>query len=118
MEIKWIEYEGKKILYCDFRGAKDETDMIDLLRQSIKIGSKNDQPCPVLSNFEGTYLSQGFMDEAKSLSKQYTQKIKKRALVGITGVKKILLKAYITLTGEQTNMVFDTEEDALKWLIS
>jgi hypothetical protein len=30
MEVKWIEYKGKNILYVDYQDAKSTTDMIKI----------------------------------------------------------------------------------------
>ena len=44
-------------------------------------------------------------------------KIQKTATVGITRIKKILFKAYITFTGQKDVKLFDNQKEALDWLI-
>jgi len=119
MEVKMIEYRGKKIAYMDFRGAKDENDMITTLKQEYELERKlNERNLYRLANFENTYLSQKFMDEAKKMGKDIAKnKTVKSAFVGIVGVKKILLGAYIAFSGEKNFKTFDDEEDAKNWLV-
>ena len=118
MQVKWIEYKGKKILSVDYRGANSLEDMVNVLHQEVNIEKTLKEKTVVLANFEGTHGSGEYMSELKKLGKEVrNEKTSKTALLGITGVKKVLLSAYIAFTGDKNLRPFDNEEDALAWLI-
>lgn len=57
------------------------------------------------------------MDEVKKVGNAVLKvKIQKTATVGITGIKKILFKAYIVFTGQKDVKLFDNQKEALDWL--
>jgi hypothetical protein len=119
MEVKWIEFKGKKIVYSDFRGAKDENDMIETLKYQFEferiIIGKNFLR---LTNFENTFVTQKFLDEIKRLGKELMKEKKvKSAIIGIVGIKKIFVSAYIKFTGDENIKTFNNEEDAKNWLV-
>jgi hypothetical protein len=116
MEVKWIEYEGKKILYSNFQGAKNEDELLKTLNTQIEILRKEAQKTLLLVNIGDVHATDKFNSELRRLSKEVVQpKTSKSAMVGITGVKKIIFSAIIRFSGENAKL-FDTEEDAKKWL--
>jgi len=119
MEVRMIEFKGKKILYVDYRGAVNEDDMLANLKKEIEIERTLKEKTLLLSNFQDTYVSPNYMNEVNKTGKEIRTKIiSKTALVGIQGVKSILLRSYITFTGQKDMKTFDTEELAKEWLIS
>jgi len=119
MEVKMIDVKGKKVLYVDYRGASNEDDMLANLKKEIEIERTLTEKTLLLSNFQDTYVSPNYMNEVNKTGKEIRSKIiSKTALVGIQGVKSILLRSYITFTGQKEMKTFDTEELAKDWLIS
>ena len=119
MEVKFIEHKGNKILYVDYRGAKNDSDLFKVLEKDVEIEKTLTEKSLLLANFENTFLSYRYMEEVKKSGKEIRRKImKKTALVGITGLKVIMLKSYIQFTGQKNMKTFRTEEEALEWLIS
>ena len=117
MEVKWIECKGKSILYIDYRGVVEHSDSISLLRTAVEIEKNSNGNLLILQNFEKTFANDEYMAEVKKLGKDVKDKVSKNALVGITGVKKILLSTYIAISGEKSIKTFNTEEEAKEWLI-
>ncbi len=119
MEIKWIEYKGKKILYCDYRGAKNDREMIDHINRFADILRKQTGKTLTISNFENTVISTAFMSEAKRLGTEVgILKMGKSAQLGITGLKRIMLDGYNAVTGQKDNKMFPGEVEAKDWLVS
>jgi hypothetical protein len=56
------------------------------------------------------------MSRANEIGKKYDPRIEKEAIVGATGVKKILLASYLAFTGQQTMREFKARAEALEWL--
>ena len=117
MEVKIIEYKGKKILYADHRGAKDDFDMIKILYKGIEIEKTLKEGSLLLANFENSFNSFRFLEEVKKTGKFRSKIMKKMAFVGITGIKIILLKMYIEFNGKKGIKTFDNEDEARDWLV-
>lgn len=109
-----IEYKGKKIIYADYRGLTDKEEMIKVLDQGLALHKANPDSIGVITNFTDTYLSQDFVEKIKQDTKGISGKI---ALIGITGVKKILINA-INKVVQANTKIHDDEISAKEWLIS
>ena len=70
----------------------------------------------VLANVEGAAIST--LETIKRGGKgRIAPKVAKSALLGVTGLKDILLRAYNTFTGSSARS-FSIEAEALDWLVS
>jgi hypothetical protein len=118
MGVSWIEHLGKRILYVDYRGAKNADDSLPILKEAIEIERSSAGHLLLLQNYTGTYANQEFYEEIKVLGKQVQDKVFRNAVVGFDGIKKILLSGYILFTGDKTIKTFDAEEPAKKWLVA
>ena len=117
MNPSWIEYRGKSILYLDYRGVKDTAESLRILRDGFEMEMNSAGNILILQNFEGAVANEVYMAEVKKLGKIAKDKVKKNACVGITGIKRLLLQAYVAFSGEKTLRTFETEEGAKKWLV-
>ena len=68
-----------------------------------------------LINCEGAFGNKTIMGELKRIGKLTKPYYTKTAIVGVTGMKSILFKAYNAVVKSNTKS-FDTEEDAKEWL--
>jgi hypothetical protein len=117
MSVSWKEYKGFKILYIDYRGMGEDEGIKNIESQAEFMKTLPD-PVLVLGNYEGTYATGRFLDRAKELGKEIIErKTRKGALVGITGVKKLLLNIYNLASGGNLKAC-DSEEQALEYLIN
>ena len=116
MTVSWKESQGKKYLYCDISNSVPEqsSPLVDEL--IIILGSSSGQLL-FLANIENAVISPEFMKKAKLNGKLFQDKIKKSAVVGVKGLKKMLMNSYIAFTGSKFKL-FDSEEEALKYLTS
>lgn len=117
MKSKWIEFNGKQILYQDFSNYFfNEKAVIDELKtvETLVMGQP-DNSVLVISNFSNTEITANLMpilNESSSKTKAY---IRKTAVLGITGVKRTLGDLLSRITG-QSLMYFNTEAEAKEWL--
>jgi hypothetical protein len=119
MEVKFIEHKNKRILYVDYRGAKNENDMLDTLKKDVEIEKTLKDKTLLLANFENAPITQKYMDEVKRSGVEIRSKImSKTALIGITGIKNIFVQGYIRFTGQKDMKMFNSEDDAKEWLVS
>lgn len=115
MSVNWIEYKGKEILFIDYRGLGLE-ESLETLEQVDKIMAERNEKALILVDTRDTYTSAEFMARLKESGKRMRPLMEKQAIVGITGLKAILLDAYNRFTGSALRP-FSTLEEAKEWLV-
>lgn len=121
MKSKWITYKGKKIMLTDYSGVKTDKTSIQALQM------ENDAADAVIcEQLEGSVLclvdirdSVGSSDVVaimKNSAKRTKPYIRKMAVVGVTGVKRILADAIIRFSGRDL-VFFDDMQSAQEWLV-
>lgn len=114
-----ILYKGKEILYTDYRGCKTDTELIAVLDEAAQILESRKDKVLGLSNYEGIFAGQDFMNRIKQVGREVaSKKFDRSAAIGVTGLKQILFQAYIAFTGDKNTRAFSSEEEAKDWLAS
>lgn len=117
MRVEWISHKGKKILFINYSEIKSQGEMLEVLNESLKIIREASGTILALSDMTNASVGPDFMKEAKEKGKELAGKAEKTAILGITGLKSMLLKGYNLFTGE-TMKPFSTREEALDYLAS
>jgi phenylalanyl-tRNA synthetase beta subunit len=115
MSASWIDYKGKEILFIDYRGLGME-ESLETLNRANEMMQERGGKILVLVDTRDTYTSPEFMARLKESGKQLGSVMEKQAVVGITGLKAILLDAYNRFTGASLRP-FSTQEEAKEWLV-
>ncbi len=116
MPVKYIQYKGKTILYCDFRNLTGD-EGIAVLDDEAKAMRTWTQKGLILSDFHNSKGSTGFMSHAKKLGKEiFAPMTHKAAAIGLTGIQMVLLQAYNAFSKDKL-VPFNSEEEAKEWLI-
>lgn len=117
MTISWIEYKGRKILKTVYTGHTHQEN-VKLLEEQGEF-ERRDPNLLILSDYRGTHASQEYMEKVKAYGKEFrggpTQV--KNAVIGIDGLKRVLLDGYLRFTGDKNTKSFNSEEEALEWLV-
>lgn len=117
MKSKWIEHRGKKILFADYSNFTDlsafkqEVDSVT----SITINEPKDSVL-LLVDVTGTIGESEMVDYLKESAKADDENMKKVAVVGVSGYRRIFLRAVIQFTRLSVK-TFDQIEDAKDWLV-
>ena len=115
MPANWIEYKGKEILFIDYRGlGLDES--LETLDRAGEMIAERKKKILILVDTRDAYTSPEFMTRLKESGKEMSSLMEKQAIVGITGLKAILLNAYNRFTGSALRP-FSTLEEAKEWLV-
>jgi len=110
-----IYYKGKEILYADYRGL-NEAECIDLERKLESAVLKDNKPHLQLINVTGGFGTPAYMKVANEVGKNIKHLILKGGIVGIKGVKKVLLMSYNVLVGGKLKP-FNSEDEAKEYLV-
>ncbi len=116
MSLSFITHKGKRIMFIDYTSCKNIEEMIKVLEQVIMEYEKPGGQYLTLNDFTGTYGSTEFMNAASKHKELFDSKTIKTAVLGITGIKKILLNGYNAFV-KKKQMPFDTKEEALEYLV-
>lgn len=118
MEVTWIEYGGKKVLFSNYEGCKTSKEMISILYKEAEMLKKHEGKALVMANYEKSFGSNEYMNALKEISEEVLKnKIEKTATLGITGVKEALFKGYMFFSGQKKVRLFYDKDEALEWLI-
>lgn len=119
MRSKWVNYQGYPIFYQDFSGH-DQFNPVAVLQELAEVQAVVLQQPPnsllVLADFRNTQIGKELMDMLTESSRLTQSHIKKTAVLGVTGPKRILAAMLASLTGQRLTM-FDQQSQALDWLI-
>lgn len=117
MRSKWIEYNGKKIFYQDFsslfynsQAVKDELAAVQEVVLSEPANS-----VLVVSNFKDTQVGADLMGILNDASAKTKDRVRKTAVLGVSGFKRTLGDMLSRLTGQPLKY-FEYEEEAKEWL--
>lgn len=115
MGVEWIEHKGKKILYIQYTGLK-QSEMLDLIIKASQmiLESKSNEVLS-LTDVTDCFINNDFMELSKKQGLITLPLTQKAAVVGITGLKSILLKASNAFT-PKPRVPFETIEQAKDWL--
>jgi len=116
MGAEWITHKGKKIIYINYADLKSDemVKLVEKATQMIVDTKVNDNL--VLTDVNNAVVSEEFMEAAKKNSKISLPLSKKSAIVGVTGMKKILLVT-INRFSAKPRVPFDDLEKAKDWLV-
>jgi len=93
--------------------------MMAVLNEEVGIEKKAIAKVAVLANYSGVHAGSRYMDAVKKAGKEVrNEKTAKTALLGIDGLKKVLLSGYIAFTGAKDIKAFENESEAKDWLIA
>lgn len=116
MKIQWIEYKEAKILYSDYR-TLNPNEMIAQLQQETRLILQQKEPILYLANVTNTVISSEFMKEVNKDGRLTRTHVKKSAIIGVIGLKAIMLNTFNMITGIQAR-AFTDEIDAKEYLVA
>jgi hypothetical protein len=119
MRSRWITHKGERIFFADLSGLGRHPDAFqEELIEAETIGSQQPEgSLLVLTDVRDTILSSEVMDLAKESSARMTKYIRKEAIIGVTGIRQILLDAVSRFSGRHF-ATFDDIEAAKDWLVN
>src|SRR5688572_18807961 len=118
MKSNWETRAGKRILYCKFgdfekdvTGLSAEIDAVDEL-----ILREPPDSVLLLVDLRGTVTSSAVVELFKKSSAKTKGYVRKQAIIGISGIQKMLAQA-VAWFSRETFVLFDTPEAAREWLV-
>jgi hypothetical protein len=116
VSIQWLTHKNKKILHIKYSGLSPKEMKDQILTATQLIVDTNSKENLVISDMIDCYVDNDFIELAKEKGKISLPHCKKSAIVGISGIKKILLKSVNVITSKP-RVPFDTMDDAKEWIV-
>ncbi len=116
MPVSYVTHKNRKILHVDFKDIKEKEKVLDNLEEMVKFYKSATEDIYLLLDVRGTFTDPEVMDKLKNYGKSvFKGKSKKRAVLGVSGIKSILLRAYSLFTNTDV-APFDDIEQAKDYL--
>ena len=116
MPVSYITHNNRKILHVDFKDIKDKETVLNNLEDMVKFYKSATEDIYLLLDVRGTFTDPEVMDKLKNYGKTvFKGKSKKRAVLGVSGIKSLLLRAYSMFTNTDV-APFDDIEAAKNYL--
>lgn len=119
MKSHWVEHVGKRVFIADFRSFGTDASGLQQECDDILVELSTHPPKSVrsISVVEGTVGTPQILRVFKDLLPYTSKYVGKRALVGLTGVRRTFLQILDKLTGGTHFVTFDTLPEALDWIV-
>ena len=114
--MKWISHKGKDILYEDYTNLTGKQ-IARLVPAITKITEEKDyKDILLLLDLSNSFANKEATNAFGESGKISKDRLKKTAVLGITGVKKVLLN-FVTKVSNVDAKPFSTEEEAKDYLV-
>ncbi|MCP4678486.1 MAG: hypothetical protein GY854_23850 [Deltaproteobacteria bacterium] len=114
--VNWINHKGKEILVLNYSKLADGEHLSQVDRVESSVQSTTQKEILKLTVITDTHINEAFMTRIEQLNHKYDSLVEKEAVVGITGLKKVLLKARGVVSSKEIK-AFDDTEAAKDWLV-
>lgn len=115
-KIRFIHHEGKKILYLDFSRSKAEEVLQTIGAAKKVIAAHPEKSLLTLTDVTDARFNEAVTREMKEFAAHNRPYVRAAAVVGITGLKKIIFDAVVAFSQRKLS-AFDDLEQAKQWLI-
>jgi hypothetical protein len=119
MRLQRIQHKGKEIVLADYDGLNPDEFLQEVLmnheewKNMVQRGEKD---ILVLSDVTGAIANDKVVRAFQEMSKTMESNTKASAVVGITGLRRFLLRAINKVSPFETEP-FETRTEAMEWLI-
>lgn len=115
--LSYIQVSGKEIVYVDYSGCKTDQ-MLSIFDQTKREILAKGVRCRILTDFNNTYITPEFLRHAEKEMPEVKHLIIKNAFIGMSRPKRMILKGFVLLMRKPDFVAFDTEKEALEYLLS
>lgn len=116
MSLSIIEHNGRNVLYIDYSRCKSTEEMLAILETVKEHFVRSHGTFLTLNDFTGVTADNEFMAKVKSYSnKIFDPRTERSAVLGVTGLKKMILCMYNTMVSNKQVPFYDKTK-ALNYL--
>ena len=117
MPISHFTHKGTPIMFADYRECVTPEQQLALLDE-VASTMQSKSEVRLLVDYNGIKAGPNYMAKLKEYGNTVFKKhMKCSAVLGITGLKKILFNGYSRATGAKNIKAIDSRDEALDWLV-
>ena len=115
-KFQFIEHNGKRIFYLDFKGV--EMEKVSGILDEAKPVVSDQPPKSVrhLTDVTGTSFSKQIIQQFKAYAHHNEPFIYRSAAVGVSGLMVVLFNAVVKFSGRSNLVLKSSMQEALDWL--
>ncbi len=114
--VRHVKHKGRDIIQVDLSDSRSEEESISILEKARElIDVHAPKTVLLLTNVTNAHYGPKGAEAMKAYSKANTNLVKASAVVGVSGIKRVIYQAIVRMTGRHI-ATFDTVEQALDWL--
>lgn len=119
MKSHWITHQNQRVFLADYSNFGTNMEALKTELDAVVATVSQEPPASVkvLNNVQGTTGAPGATALLRETVTKTNPYIRKRAVIGLGGIRRGLLDIINTFTGRGTIHAFDDERSALDWLI-
>ena len=117
MSVSHFSHRGTQIMFADYRECKKPEQQLGLLDE-VATTMKLYPQVRLLVDYEGISAGPNYMTRLKEYGNTvFKEHMMCSAVLGITGLKKVLFNGYQLATGAKNVKAFASRNEALDWLV-
>jgi hypothetical protein len=114
---RFIEHRGKRILVLDYSDMRDPDEAIAAIEQSKRVAATHPpHSLLVMTVVRNARYNSAVLQALKELASHNEPYVKASAIVGMGGLHRVAYQA-VLLFSRRKIPAFDTEQQALDWLV-
>ena len=119
MKSHWITHQSQRIFYADYSNFGTDMDALKAELSAVVAAVTQEPPGSVmiLNNVQGTTGAPGATALLRETVTKTNPYVRKRAVIGLVGIRRGLLDIINVFTGRGTIHAFDDQQSALDWLV-
>ncbi len=119
MKSRWIDHKGQRIFVCDYSGFKNDLEALKAENSAVQAELTAQPRDSVLElvDIRDTVGSREAVSLIKASASRTKPHIRKSAVLGITGVLKVLAQGVSRVSGLGLTL-FEQEDAAKDWLVA
>jgi hypothetical protein len=115
--IQFINHRGKEILLLDFSNSEADEVLQIIHQATVLIGTKAEHSLLTLTDVTNARFNEAVGEGMKNFTLHNKPYVRAGAVVGITGLKRIIFGAVMAFS-QRKLLSFDDREQAKAWLIT
>lgn len=119
MKSHWESRNGVRYLYCDFSGFRRDLEALtrEVDEADAVILAQPEDSVLLLVDLRNTVTTSAVVNLFKRSSAKTKGRVSRQAVVGVSGIQRVLAQA-VALFSHETFVLFDDTDTAAEWLAS
>jgi len=116
--VDFMQHKGLRVPSLDVSGSGDVGQGVAAFRSAqARVVAEPSKSVRLLTDVTGAHYNAEAVGVIKDFSRAITPNVKASAIVGVDGMKRIVVQSLLEVTGRDMH-IFGTREQALDWLVA